>query len=352
MAERVPNRRARARLAVSLALLVVLGLVVGGGWVAAREISGRFAAPADYSGTGTGSVSVRVSPGDTAADIARTLRRADVVRSVAAFTAAATADPRSRSIAPGTYRLRLRMSAQAALELLLDPSARQLVRVTIPEGYTLDQTLDRLSRTLGLSRAALDRLAKRPARLSPPAACHGQLEGCLFPATYDFEPGTGAVEALRAMLERFAATAEELQLAAGAKALGRSAYDVLVVASLVERETRVPNDYPKTARVIYNRLAKKMPLQLDSTVNYALGRNKTYVTLQDTRVASPYNTYRRTGLPPTPIASPGERALRAALSPDRGGWLYFVTVDAAGNNRYATTYAEFLRLKALGERNR
>lgn len=344
-----PRRRSGLTLLVVLIVLVVLA---GGAWAGLTAIGNPFASPPDYHGTGIGSVVVQVHAGQTASDIARTLAKADVVKSTGAFVDAAKSNDRSRGIAPGYYRLRHKMSGAAALALMLDPSSRVQSAVTIPEGFRVDQVLARIAEKTQLKLADLQAVARQPRGLPLPAWADGRLEGFLFPATYDFDPGTTAQVALADMVNQFDAVAKNIGLEAGAKALGYSPYDVVTVASLVEREAKIPADYGKVARVIYNRLRAHMPLQLDSTVNYALGKNKTTVTIKDTKVASPYNTYLHPGLPPTPIASPGERALQAALRPTPGSWLYFVTMDDAGHNAFATSYDDFLSLKARAERQR
>jgi UPF0755 protein len=344
-----PHRRGgpAAVVAVSVVLLVLLVAVA----VVGARVKGLIGPAPDWSGTGTGQVVVQVHPGDTATDIGITLKSAGVVRSVEAFRDAAKNDNRSRSIGAGFYRLHRHMRASAALALLLDPASLVRSRVVVPEGFTVEQTLARIASSTEIKPADLEAVAKQPAALGLPAYAKG-LEGFLYPATYDFAPGTTATQALTAMVQRWQQSAADLDLPAAAAAAHISPFEAVVVASLVEREARIADDYPKVARVIYNRLAKGMKLQLDSTVNYALHANKTYVTNEDTKVASPYNTYLHPGLPPGPICSPGERALLAALHPARGGWLYFVTLDKAGHNGFATTYDEFLKLKAQGEKNR
>lgn len=349
--EATRSRRGRSGLAF-IVVLVLLVLLVGGAWAALRVAGNPFAGPPDYSGPGTGNVVIQIHDGDTASDIARTLYRNDVVKSVGAFVAAADADQRSRGLTPGYYRLRHHMSGTAALSLLLQPASRLSVSVTIPEGFRESQVLARLVAKTHLKQADLQAAAAHPAALGLPAWAGGRLEGFLFPATYAVGPGTTATQALAAMVTRFNQAAQDLDLQAGAQALGYSAYDVVTVASLVEREAKISDDFGKVARVIYNRLRAHMPLQLDSTVNYALGQNKTTVTIKDTRIASPFNTYLHPGLPPTPIASPGEQALEAALHPTPGAWLYFVTMDDAGHNAFATNYQDFLHLKAQAERQR
>lgn len=341
---RAPYRRRRlVVLAVAVALLAALAY--GG----ARAYDSVFGV-ADYSGSGTGHVLVQVKPGDSSADIGATLLSREVVKSVKAFTEAAKKDKRSRGIQPGYYDLRHHMSGASALARLLDPAARVRGRVTLPEGIPLSVVVDRLVRYTELTRTDVVAALKNPAVLGLPAYASKHPEGFLFPATYDVEPGTAAVDALRMMTDKFAEVAAGLDLESRAAALKLSPYQVVIIASIIEDETAVDADRAKVARVVLNRLAKGMPLQLDSTVNYVRTEKKARLSLDDIAVESPYNTYTHTGLPPTPIGSPGEKALEAALSPADGDWLYFVTIDKAGNSLFTSDYQEFLRAKAKAKR--
>lgn len=350
MDERPPAPRRRGRgglLAVGLVMALVLVLVL-----AAVGLVRHFAAgPADYSGNGTGKATVHIERGDTAADIGAHLVAAGVVKSVGAFTAAAKADDRSATIQPGYYQLRKHMSGKAALALLLDPASRLRGRVTIPEGMSLEGILARIARDTQIKLADLQAAAKDTSELGLPAYAHGKLEGYLFPATYDVEPGTLAVDVLRSMVDRFQRAAADVELEQKAAALGLTPAEVVTVASLLEKEAKLGEDFPKVARVVYNRLKAGMPLQLDSTVNYVLKQRSGHLSTEQTRIDSPYNTYRRTGLPPTPIDSPGQVALEAALAPAVGDWIYFITVDKSGKAAFTASYAEFLRLKQEAQRN-
>lgn len=347
-----PPRRVRGAVAVLLSLVLVGGLAAGG-LVGVRALVGTLrAAQDDYSGAGSGSVVVQVRRGNTATDIATTLARTGVVKSAAAFRRVANADERSRRLQPGFYRLALHMSAGAALARMLDPTSLLQSRVTIPEGTTARGVVDLVSRDAGIPAAALLAVLARPTGLGLPAYGKGSAEGFLFPATYRFPPKTTAAQALTEMVHRFERAAAAVDLEGEARTAGRTPYDVLIVASVVQGEARAAADFPKVAAVIYNRLARGMALQMDSTINYVLPQRKGHLTADDIRLNSPYNTYRVTGLPPTPIGSPGELALRAALSPTPGDLLYFVTIDKAGHNAFTSSYAEFLRLKAQGARDR
>lgn len=347
------TRRRFARLGHTLVLLVTLlalVAVVGGGVLGVRALTRRLS-PGDYPGPGTGSVAVQVRTGDSVSDIGASLVSAQVVKSADAFRRAADGNSRATTIQPGYYRLRSHMTAAAALALLLAPSSRLSSRVTVPEGTSVALTLQRISQGARIPLARLKAAATKPAALNLPAACHGQLEGCLFPATYLFPPGTTATAALSTMVSRFRQAAVDVKLDAGAKALRLTPYQILTVASLLEKEARLEGDFPKVARVVYNRLGKQQPLQFDSTVVYVTGQHNGHLTTAQTRTPSPYNTYLHKGLPPTPIDSPGEVALRAALHPTPGSWIYFVTIDKAGRSAFATTNADRLRNNAIAKRN-
>ena len=349
-------RRSPRRLPKPVGLLVVtvvmLG-ILGGALLAGRAMLASFtrASAADYNGAGTGQAVVQIHQGDSAGDIGATLVSKHVVQSVAAFRHAADAEPRSRGLQPGFYTLRQRMSASDALALLLDPNARQRGRVTIPEGSSLASTLARIVKDTDVPMAALVAAVDNPAALGLPSYAKGKPEGFLFPATYDVQPGTGAAAVLTMMAGRFGVEAAALDLEASAQQLGRSAYDIVTVASLAEAETPVDADRAKVARVVYNRLAKGMPLQFDSTINYLRAEKKARLSDADIAVASPYNTYAHKGLPPGPINSPGRKAFEAALHPAAGDYIYFITIDKQGHSLFTASYPAFLAAKAKAQRD-
>ncbi|TFV87672.1 endolytic transglycosylase MltG [Blastococcus sp. CT_GayMR16] len=328
-------RRKRSPVAVLISLLVlgglVFGIVVGG----QRLLELINPASQDYAGQGTGEVQVRVQDGDTLSDIARTLVTADVVASIGPFVDAAEANAAAVGIQPGVYGMRLQMSGQAALDLLLDPSARLLSRVTLPEGLTVTQALTRIAEQTGTPIAELEAVAADPVALGLPAYANGVLEGFLFPATYDIEPDDAPADVLRQMVARAVQALDELQIPEDQR------LTVLTKASLVQAEAGSVEDMGKVARVLENRLADGMPLQLDTTVNYANGKGGITTTAQDRQNPSPYNTYVHPGLPPGAINNPGEDALRAVLSPTAGDWRFFVVVDPdTGDTRFAVTGEE------------
>jgi UPF0755 protein len=345
---RAKARRRKSQIAVAVAMTVLVGMLGGAGYLAFsayREYAQRVA---DFPGPGSGSEVVHITPGASVREMGRILTRKGVVRTEDAFVAAARQEPLATSIQPGHYRLAKGMTAADALAALLDPAARILARVTVPEGMTVQETVARLAKQTPLPLQQFQAAVKDAAEMGLPAYARGRPEGFLFPATYDVEPNATAASVLGQMVDRFNRAAVEAGLESGAKRVRRDPYQVVVIASLIQAEARNTADFAKVARVIYNRLARNMLLRLDSTVHYAVGRTGTVTTTARERsVNSRYNTYRHLGLPPGPIDSPGQAALEAAMNPAPGNWLYFVTVNpSTGLTKFATTEQEHQRNRA------
>jgi UPF0755 protein len=330
-----PRRRRRRPLASALVLLLLVGVAAGvifGG----RTLLGILNPTAeDFSGQGTGTVAVKVEDGDSLSAIATRLVDAGVIASAGPFVDAAEANTAATGIQPGTYSLHERMSGQAALDLMLDPAALQVFRVTIPEGTTVAATLTRISEDTGVPLADLKAAAADRAAIGLPDWAGKTPEGLLFPATYDFQPDATPAKMLAAMVTRGVQALDELQVPE------KDRLTVLTKASLVQAEASSPEDMAKVARVLENRLADGMPLQLDTTVNYANGKGGLTTTAKDRDNPSPYNTYVHKGLPPGPITNPGEEALTAVLNPAAGPWRFFVVVNPdTGETRFAQTAAQ------------
>jgi UPF0755 protein len=324
-----------------LSLVVLAGLVVGivlGG----KAIYGVVNPTAeDYQGTGTGSVQVRVQNGDTLSDISRSLVTAGVIASTDPFVEAAKDEPAATGIQPGVYGLREHMSGASALQLLLDPASRLFSRVTLPEGLRAVDVLQKLADGTQTPLADLQAAAADPAALGVPAGAPS-VEGFLFPATYDFEPGTSATDMLKTLVQRTEQALTELQVPQD------QWLSTLTEASIVQAEASSTEDMGKVAQVLDNRIAIGMPLQLDTTVNYANGKSGLTTTAEDRANDSPYNTYVHPGLPPGPIGNPGEDAISAVKSPTPGPWLFFVVVNPdTGETRFATTPQEHQQNVAL-----
>ncbi|MGW2252654.1 endolytic transglycosylase MltG [Kitasatospora sp. NPDC001660] len=329
----------RNGLACGLTALALVAVFGGAGLAGWTWVQGQRKPPAaaDYAGQGTGNVQVSVPEGAGLSQIASALVRNGVVASSLAFTRAARgSEAAAGRIQPGTYTLKLKMSAAAALAVLVDPANAN--GLTIPEGWRGSQVFAAIDRKLNLPAGTTQRTAQgRAAELGLPDFANGSPEGYLFPATYSVTDGTTAIDLLKQMVDRAGKEFTRDDANVVAQTLGQSLYGLVTVASMVQGEADNAGDMSKVARVIYNRLAKNMPLQLDSTINYALGRSTLNTTVTDTRLDSPYNTYLRAGLPPSPISNPGRQAIMAALDPAPGDWLYFVTVKP-GDTRFTDSF--------------
>lgn len=334
--DRRARRRHRRRRA-AVVLVICLALFGAGAYAVyefVRPIYVSLTEAKDYDGEGTGSVEVVIDSGASGQAIGSTLEEADVVKTAGAFVDVVEGDPRANQIQPGTYALRSQMSATAALDLLLDPAARVSFRVVVPEGFNAAQVFERLAEETGIAAADFEAAAADPA-IGLPAEAGGNVEGYLFPATYEFEPDSTPVTMLTAMVSRSLAAIETVGVPPDRQTV------VLTKASLVEEEARNAEDFGKVARVIENRLAAGMPLQFDSTVNFATGNEGITTSDADRAIDSPYNTYQVEGLPPGPISSPGEAAMEAVLNPTPGSWLFFVAVNPdTGETRFAETAEE------------
>jgi UPF0755 protein len=332
------QRRRSGRGRRVIVLLVALGLVVGTGAAAVSvlwPLVTSLTASNDFTGSGSGTVSLTVHEGDAIRTVGAALAKAGVVKTAGAFEDAAASDPRSATLQPGVYALHSKMSAKAALALMLDPASSKSSGVTIREGLWAPETIKALSAATGRPLAEYTAALKKPGSLGLPAQAKGNVEGYLFPSTYSFNTRTSATEQLQTMV------AKSLDELAKLGVSPDKAQRVLTIASIVEAEAQAAADRPKVARVIENRLAIRMRLQLDTTVSFvARHRGKVGTSDAERASTSPYNTYTAPGLPPGPIDSPGSSAMQAALHPTPGKWLYFVAVNpSTGETRFAVDAA-------------
>ncbi|MFJ6086871.1 endolytic transglycosylase MltG [Streptomyces sp. NPDC092369] len=213
--------------------------------------------------------------------------------------------------------------------------------LVIPEGWRAGQIYDAVDKALTLPPGSAKKsLAK--ANLKLPNDAEGNPEGYLFPATYPLAEKATPESLLSYMVDTANKKFNGAPIAAGAQRNSMNVYQAVTIASIVQAEAATKADMGKVARVVFNRLERGMPLQMDSTLNYALNRSTLRTTNDDTRIDNPYNSYMRMGLPPTPIDNPGEDAMRAAISPTPGDWLYFVTVKP-GDTRFTADFAEHQR---------
>jgi UPF0755 protein len=348
---RGPRRRRFRWLAPLVALAVILVPVGIGGSYAYSFYMHRYH-PADYSGPGTGRVVVHVPSGASASSLGPELVKLGVVASARAFVLAAEHSSNPSGLLPGFYGMRQHMKASLAYALLLNPKNLVQVTVTIPEGWRLSQVVAHLGATSGIPASDYEKVLKDPAKLNLPAYANGNPEGYLFPATYEVQPHETALGVMAAMVQRFDQEAAAVNLPAAARQVHLTEDQVIIMASLVEAEGGKISDYPKIARVIYNRLAQNIPLQLDSTVLYGLNTYGIIASDAQLNSNSPYNTYRHKGLTPGPIDSPGDAAIRAVLHPASGNWIYFVTVNPkTGETLFTDSEAQFEQYRAELEHN-
>ncbi len=326
--------------AVALVAAVAVGAVaVGHG--------GHTVSPAGPSATPTAAahaqrVLIVVGRGETETDIARTLAAAGVLGSAQEFADEAAKNPAdAMQIGPGDYWLPKGMSASDAIAAMLDPSKRQNPNVVIPEGSTEEMIFRQLRVDVGIRTADLYLAAKDPASFGLPAEANGDVEGWLGQFAYYFEPGTTPTEALSAMVEATIADLDARGVAPGDR------QRVLTLASLVDMEAPFGDDRSKIARVLLNRLAEDVPLDLEAGVSFARGPDGAIVEQANRNIYRPGNTNLKPGLPPAPLASPSAESIDAVLHPVDGPWLYFVPgIPPTGQTQYLATYEEYQRYVA------
>jgi peptidoglycan lytic transglycosylase G len=347
------SRRRGPGCLIALVILAVLaGVAYWGVTTGIEKVQDQFSSADDYSGPGNGEkVTFEVKSGDTIAVMGRGLKDAGVVASVDAFISAANDNTGSSKIQVGSYELEKEMKASDVVAVLVDPANVVTTTVTIPEGFQVKQIVARLVKETGLPKADFEAALDDPAALGLPDYAKGNAEGYLFPATYSFRPNETPADMLKDMVSRWNQAATDNDLVNAAQALGYTPAEVMTMASLVQAEGRGKN-MVKIARTLYNRIENPDNgitnglLQVDASVNYALGRSGTTAISdadKESVADSPYNTYSHTGLPPTPIEAPGDDAIQAALNPADGDWLFYVTVDlATGETKFTDDYDTFL----------
>jgi UPF0755 protein len=297
----------------------------------------------DFNDKNPGSeIVISIPDGATGVSIGKLLEDNSVIKSSKYFVDFYLVNQSAKSISPGIHRIQQHISTKFAVSQLLDQKRIESA-ITVKEGSTLSDVLNLLKNNKNI---AYHNLSSKELRIPIPNKANS-IEGQLFPAIYSFEPGTTYLRAIQSMLNKFEVTKEKIPLRNYGK---YSSYEVLTIASILQVEGDQA-DFDKVARVIYNRLAINMPLQLNSTVQYAAGlRGRIALSLKATNINSPYNTYKYTGLPPTPISNPSEAAIKAASQPANGDWLYFITVKP-GDTRFTNDFNEFQQWNTLYNNN-
>jgi UPF0755 protein len=289
------------------------------------------------SAPGGPDVRLTIRKGSPFREAAESLATHGVVRSARLFALYGKLRGHDRSLRYGTYVLRREMTWEQTLDALR--AGRGIVHtITIPEGYTIAEIAPMVAEALDLPMDSITAAVRDTAlrhRLDVPTRT---IEGYLFPDTYTFADRTSARDAVRSMVDRFEKVWKP-EWNERLREIKLSRHDVVTLASIVEKEVRRGEERPVVAAVYLNRLKIGMELQADPTVTYALGKRPGRVTFKDLRVKSPYNTYRVRGLPPGPIASPGQASLEAALYPARVSYRYFVAAPD-GHHEFRRTYAE------------
>lgn len=339
-ARRRSVRRRRRRLALTVAATVVVVVAALVGWYEFQAHPG---------GSPGKAVVVSVQKGEGSGQVVSDLAGKGVVSSGLAYRLYLLIHG-TPVIRPGSYLVHKNLSFAAATQAL--SNGPNVWTLDVLAGFTLSEVAKAMGALPGHADSSFLQVARSGVVRSPyEAAGSTNLEGLVAPGNYIIYPGESDRAVLQKMVRRFDQEATKAGATpAAAAALGVSPNQLITVASIVQKEGFIPENMPKVSRVIYNRLAKDMPLQMDSTVLYSLGRDGGPVTPADLRLDTPYNTYLHSGLTPTPIAIPGAQALAAAAHPPAGSWLFFVVVDKSGKEAFSTTYAGQLANEALAKK--
>ena len=374
-----PPPRKKRRTGLWIGMVVVLALIAAGGYYGYKQLTG-IGDYEDFAGQGESDVVVEVQSGDSTGDIAATLLDAGVVASTRAFVVAAESNADVRGVQPGYYVMKTKASGTAAVSKIVDPKSRvgameikpgaQLENIILGQDKVVKgitalladascaelngkstcvppEQLAETAKTADLAKLGVPEWAIPDASRAEPQR---RLEGLIMPGVYHVRPGSTPEELWQRLVADSATRMQALGLPDVAKDTGYTPYQVLVMASLVEKEA-ITKDFGKVSRVTYNRLRESMMLQYDSTINYVLDRPAIRTNPEDRAKVGPYNTYDNTGLPPTPISSPGEEALKAAVSPEPGEWLFFVKCEKDGTSCFAVTNDEHNANRAKAQEN-
>lgn len=295
----------------------------------------------------TQTVSVIISSGSSTGQIGQILEEEGIISSADKFKIWSRIKGYDSRYKAGTYTLSPSMDFQEIADIIVSGKVTT-VNFTIPEGYTIYQTASAIAaKGLGDYDTLVSLIEAGDFEydfLKDAQNNKNKLEGYLFPNTYTVDEGMNEEQIIKVMLDQFEKQPYKVYAESGSS---YSLNDIITVASIIERECKVDEERPLVASVIYNRLAKGMPLQMCSTVQYVLGKQKEVLTYADTRIESPYNTYTNTGLPPGPICSPGLAAIKAALNPADTDYLYFVLSEKLdGTSNFSSDYAQFEKDKA------
>jgi UPF0755 protein len=294
-----------------------------------------------------GLAKIEVVKGDTLSSVADKLEQAGIIESAFMFKVEARMEGYGTEIKTGEYAFTPGEDSDKILQKLTAGEAVPTLEITIPEGLNLEQTAQEVAKQSDVPAAKFEEAARRTdygyGFLEDPAI--ETTEGFLFPKQYEFEEGTTAPQMVTRMLEQYLLETQTLDISSAKERFNLTEYELLTVASLIEKEASNPEERPLVASVIYNRIRQDMPLQIDASVQYALERPKEELSLADLKIDSPYNTYENTGLPPGPICSPGKQSLEAAINPAQTDYLYYVLKPNGADHFFTSNYDKFLKMK-------
>jgi UPF0755 protein len=319
-----------------VAIILAGLLVVGGGSAYLMRSQIRAAidtiSGVDFQGSGSEKVTLVIRSGDTGEVVARELVKLGVTKDFTFTYKRIIA--RNPNFVPGTFNLKKEMSADKALDLILDPASKVIVRVTVKEGLRIGTVLKVLSEATGIPRANFDQAVQDPTKYGLPSGLPN-MDGYLFPATYEVDPGSSAEDVIRQMVDRMSAELKKFGVTDSKR------HEVLTLASIIQKEARQTPDFYKVSRVFLNRLDQGMNLQSDATVSYGSGGTTVTTTDAERADGNGYNTYVHAGLPIGPIGAPGATAIDAALHPADGKWLFFCAINLkTGETVFSNTLAE------------
>ena len=339
------EKRRRDRILAVIAIIVVVALVAVGFWIGYQRLvawkNGRSGSSQsqDYPGPGDGQVEFTVKGGEGPTDIAKNLEDMGIIRSAPVFNSVVAAN--ESTLYPGIFTLKYHMAADDVRKILSDPSKAGGF-LEVRAGETVKEVIATAVKVSGIDQGSFDALVSSGGPGILPAEAGGSFEGWLEPGTYDIQGKKSAAEILSLLVQKRQARLDEQGVPTGA-----DRERILNIASIVEEEVNAAQYYGKVVRVILNRISQNMNLGMDSTVAYGAGvpaGKLTDAILADS--SNPYNTRVHAGLPPTPIGNPGDTAITAALNPEHGDWLYFVTTNLkTGETKFATTEQEFWKLR-------
>lgn len=319
------------KIIIGIVAITVISFSAIIGWTLAQPVNSKGEA-----------VLITIKQGTPAKVIAEELEKQKLIKNAFVFRFVAKLQGLENSLQAGEYSLSPAMPIRQMLSMM-SQGQTAYQEITIPEGYTVDQIADLLAEKKLASPTKFKAVAKNYTPFSymtPTPNTKYSVEGFLFPDTYRLARGTSEEALITMMVKQFDAKLNP-EFRQRATALGISIRDVIIMASLVEKEAKLNEEQPIIAGVFANRIKQNMPLQSCATIQYILGNPKAELTIQDTQIVSPYNTYQNMGLPPGPIANPGTAAIKAVLFAEKTDYLYFVA-DQQGKHHFSTTYGEHL----------